>query len=51
MSDSMWGSKRGQKRRQERFKTLTLPHLDMLLGLARRRMNDTALAEDLVQDT
>ncbi|MGH8538093.1 MAG: RNA polymerase sigma factor [Gammaproteobacteria bacterium] len=51
MSDSMRGSKRGQKRRQDRFKALTLPHLDMLLGIARRRMNDTALAEDLVQDT
>ncbi len=47
----MWESKRGQKRRQERFKALTLPHLDVLLGLARRRMSDTALAEDLVQDT
>jgi molybdate transport system substrate-binding protein len=47
----MWGSKRGQKRRQERFKALTLPHLDVLLGIAHRRMTDTALAEDLVQDT
>ncbi|MGH8489916.1 MAG: sigma-70 family RNA polymerase sigma factor [Gammaproteobacteria bacterium] len=47
----MRGSKRGQKRRQDRFKALTLPHLDMLLGIARRRMSDTALAEDLVQDT
>lgn len=44
-------SKRGQKKRQARFKALTLPHLDGLLGIARRRMNDTALAEDLVQDT
>ncbi|MGH8656692.1 MAG: RNA polymerase sigma factor [Gammaproteobacteria bacterium] len=43
--------KRGQKRRQERFKALTLPHLDVLLGIARRRLNDTPLAEDLVQDT
>jgi RNA polymerase sigma-70 factor, ECF subfamily len=51
MRDSMRGSKSGQKRRQERFKALTLPHLDVLLGIARRRMNDTALAEDLVQDT
>ncbi|MGH6636620.1 MAG: RNA polymerase sigma factor [Gammaproteobacteria bacterium] len=47
----MQASKRAQKRRQERFKALTLPHLDVLLGIARRRMNDTALAEDLVQDT
>ncbi|MGH8604756.1 MAG: sigma factor, partial [Gammaproteobacteria bacterium] len=47
----MWGLKRGQKRRQERFKALTLPHLDGLLGIARRRLNDTPLAEDLVQDT
>ncbi|MGH8472971.1 MAG: sigma-70 family RNA polymerase sigma factor, partial [Gammaproteobacteria bacterium] len=51
VSDSMRWSKRGEKRRQERFKALTLPHLDMLLGIARRRMSDTALAEDLVQDT
>src|ERR687896_1191287 len=51
MRESMRGSKSGQKRRQERFKALTLPHLDVLLGIARRRMNDTALAEDLVQDT
>ncbi len=28
-----------------------LPYLDVLLGIARRRMNDTALAEDFVQDT
>jgi len=44
-------SKRLQKRRQERFKALTLPHLDVLLGIARRRLNDTPLTEDLVQDT
>ncbi len=47
----MQASRRAQKRRQERFKALTLPHLDVLLGIARRRMNGTALAEDLVQDT
>lgn len=47
----MQASKRDQRRRQERFKALTLPHLDMLLGIARRRMSDTPLAEDLVQDT
>lgn len=47
----MPASKRVQKRRQERFKALTLPYLDVLLGIARRRMNDTALAEDFVQDT
>jgi RNA polymerase sigma-70 factor (ECF subfamily) len=47
----MWGSTRGLKRRQERFKALTLPYLDVLLGIAHRRTNDTALAEDLVQDT
>jgi len=47
----MWGSRKGQKRRQERFHALTLPYLDMLLGIAYRRTNDTALAEDLVQDT
>ncbi len=50
-SDSVPASKRAQKRRQERFKALTLPHLDVLLGIAQRRMNDTALAEDFVQDT
>ena len=43
--------KAAQTRRQERFKALTLPHLDVLFGIARRRMNDTALAEDFVQDT
>ncbi len=47
----MQASKRAQRRRQERFKALTLPHLDVLLGIARRRLNDTPLAEDLVQDT
>lgn len=34
-----------------RFNALVLPHLDRLLGFARRRTDDVADAEDAVQDT
>ena len=36
--------------RQERFRALVAPHLDRLLGFARRRTDDAAAAEDAVQD-
>ena len=40
----------GSGNQQERFKALTLPHLDTLLGLATQRLGDPDLAQDLVQD-
>src|SRR3569833_1596876 len=35
---------------QARFHALVLPHLDRLLGFARRRTNDVGDAEDAVQE-
>jgi RNA polymerase sigma-70 factor (ECF subfamily) len=37
-------------RRHARFNALVLPHLDRLLGFARRRTDDLSTAEDAVQD-
>lgn len=42
---------RALRRRQARFEDLTLPHLDRLLAFVRRRVDEFALAEDLVQET
>ena len=50
-SECMKRSGRSRGDEQERFKSLTLPHLDALLRLATQRLGDPDLAIDLVQDT
>jgi RNA polymerase sigma-70 factor (ECF subfamily) len=45
-----WGAADPIAQQQARFHALVLPHLDRLLGFARRRTTDVADAEDAVQE-